>query len=72
MAMRRPETAYERWRPCRDRFEVCRRPGCLQPAVVEVLGLCEGCLSAYRSEHSLVLAEREAKRAKTKVPARPG
>ena len=51
---------------------VCRRQGCVQPAVLETLGLCEGHLAEYKLEHAGLLAEREAKRAKAKVPARPG
>ena len=51
---------------------VCRRQGCLQPAVLETLRLCEGHLAEYKLEHGPLLSEIGAKRAKAKVPARPG
>ena len=62
-------TAYAEWRPCRGRQEVCRRPGCREPAVVETLALCEAHLATYRVELAPVLAEAEGKRqARTRAP----
>ena len=50
------------WLPVPGRHEVCRRPGCREPAVVETLALCEAHLAAYRVEVAPVLAEAEGKR----------
>ena len=73
--MRRPETTYERWQACQGRYEICRRQGCLRPAVLETLGLCEDHLAEYKAEHGGLLAERETKRAghahTRGAPARP-
>lgn len=50
------------WLPAPGRYEVCRREGCQEPAVVETLGLCEAHLLTYRAEVAPLLAEAEAKR----------
>lgn len=55
------------WQPCRGRPEVCRRPGCSAPAVVEMLGLCEAHLLEYRAEQAGVLALAKPK-AKAATP----
>lgn len=50
------------WLPVPGRPEVCRRPGCREPAVTETLQLCEEHLAAYRVEVAHVLAEQDARR----------
>ena len=53
--------SYAAWRPCTGRYEVCRRQGCSEPAVVETLGLCEACLAEYKAGQAALLAEVEAR-----------